>query len=60
MATQYQVIKSDIGNKLAEGQTVTPYYEDSNEIILAGGTVDHHIRKNGQYFTEHLQPTGGK
>lgn len=60
MANQYQVIKSDIGNKLIEGQTVTPYYEDSDELILSNGTVGHHIKKNGQYFKEHLQPIGGK
>lgn len=58
----YKVIKSDPASALIEGRNVTPYYEDSNEIIVAGprADVDHHIRKSGEFFTTHLQSIGGK
>ncbi|RAV18857.1 hypothetical protein [Paenibacillus contaminans] len=57
----YKVIKTDVGSGLFEGQTITPYFEDSNEIILPGlrADVHHHIRKGGAYITEHLEPIGG-
>ncbi|KGE20669.1 hypothetical protein [Paenibacillus wynnii] len=58
----YTVIQSDPGNKLFEGQTVTPYFEDEKEIIITvpGAYYDHHILKDGSYFAAHLKPTGGK
>lgn len=58
----YTVIQSDPGNQLVEGQTVTPYYEDEQELIITvpGAMYDHHIRKGRPYFNTHLQPTGGK
>lgn len=61
MATTYMVIKSDPASGLFEGQKVTSYFEDSNEIIINGPRpdTDHHIRKNSNYYTEHLQPIGG-
>lgn len=54
----YMCIKSDPANGLIEGKKVAPYYEDANELIIesANPSLSHHIRKNGQYFTEHLQP----
>jgi len=57
----YRVKVSDPGNLLFEGQTVTPYHEDNNEIIISmpGAAFDHHIRKNGEYFAKHLEPIGG-
>ncbi len=56
MTHQYKVIQSDIPNGLFEGQTVTPYYEDNNEIILHSGfDCDHHIKKSGSYFNQHLE-----
>ena len=57
----YQVIQSNPGTMLFEGQTVTPYYEDDNEIILdvKGAAFSHHIRKGGQFFQNHLKPIGG-
>lgn len=62
MANQYRVKQSDPGNMLFEGQPVTPYHEDSNEIIITvpGAAYDHHIRKNGEYFAKHFEPIGGK
>ncbi|MBO9596760.1 MAG: hypothetical protein J7559_02895 [Cohnella sp.] len=60
MANTYIVTQSDPGNMLIEGQTVTPYHEDTNEIILSipGAAFDHHIRKNGEYFAKHLKIGG--
>lgn len=57
----YQVIQSNPGCMLFEGQTVKPYYEDENEIILdvPGSAVSHHIRKGGEFFKNHLKPIGG-
>ncbi|OBZ08020.1 hypothetical protein [Bacillus sp. FJAT-26390] len=56
----FMCIKSDAASGLVEGKPVRPYYEDSNEIIISlGGSVDHHIRKNGDYFANHLKPNGG-
>jgi hypothetical protein len=60
MKNQYKVIKSDKSNNLTEGQTVTPYYEDNATFILAGGKMDHHVKKNGEYFAEHFEIVGGK
>lgn len=62
MSSTYNVIKSDPGNSLFEGQTVTPSYEDANEIIISSSMpgVSHHIKKNGAYFNEHFESTGGK
>ncbi|MCA0754871.1 hypothetical protein KP806_07400 [Paenibacillus sp. N4] len=59
---QYKVIQTNPGAMLFEGQTITPYYEDDNEIIInvAGAAFDHHIRKSGELFKNHLQPIGGK
>ena len=47
---------------LFEGQTITPYFEDENEIIISGARVDndHHVRKNGEYFANHFEAIGGK
>lgn len=61
MANQYKVIKSNPACGLFEGQTIIPYYDDENEIILSshGAGVDHHIRKNQSFFNEHLQLIGG-
>jgi hypothetical protein len=54
---QYKVIASDPGNALFEGQTITPQYEDGNEIIIPSTMpgVMHHIKKNGEYFSNHLE-----
>lgn len=62
MSQSYTVIQSDPGNKLFEGQTVTPYHEDAETIILAvpGSAVSHHIRKSGEYFATHFNPAGGQ
>lgn len=59
---QYRVKLSDPGNMLAEGQVVTPYHEDGNEIIISvpGAAFGHHIRKDGEYFANHLESIGGK
>ncbi|WP_127506174.1 hypothetical protein [Paenibacillus humicus] len=59
---QYKVIATDAGAMLIEGQTVKPYYEDDNEIILdiKGAAFSHHVRKSSPYFTNHFQPAGGQ
>lgn len=55
----YICILADKASGLVEGKPVTPYYEDSNEIIISlGGSVDHHIRKAGDYFSKHLKAYG--
>ena len=61
MPKQYKVILSNPGAMLFEGQIITPYYEDDNEIIVdvPGAAFSHHIRKNGEFFNNHLQPIGG-
>lgn len=61
MANTYTCIKTDVGNKLFEGQTVTPYFEDSNEFIINGPKpdTDHHVKKDGQYFKDHFELVGG-
>ncbi|MEK4196020.1 hypothetical protein NYE59_23285 [Paenibacillus sp. FSL L8-0323] len=56
MNTTYKVTASDPSNGLFVGQIVNPYYEDSIEMIITGSQmgVDHHIKKNGQYFNDHF------
>jgi hypothetical protein len=60
MGNQYMCIKSDAGNGLIEGKLVTPYYENANEIIINGARpdADHHIKKDGEYFKNHLAKAG--
>ena len=62
MSSTYLVKVSDPANALFEGQTVIPYYEDGKEIVIPGPRldVDHHIRKDGEYFAKHFKPIGGK
>jgi hypothetical protein len=54
---KYIVIKSDPSNGLFQGQQLKPYYENEIEIIVNGPRpdIDHHIRKNGSYFSEHIK-----
>jgi hypothetical protein len=56
MNTTYKVTASDPSNGLFAGQTIKPYYEDGIEMIITGSQlgVDHHIRKNSQYFNGHF------
>ncbi|MBD0381238.1 hypothetical protein [Paenibacillus sedimenti] len=61
MPNTYKVKKTDAGNALFEGQKVTPYYEDTKEMIINGARADadHHVKKDGQYFAEHFEISGG-
>lgn len=52
---KYKVIQSDPGSALFVGAVITPYYEDSKELIYAGSKFDFHIKKDGEYFKTHLQ-----
>ncbi|WEK53292.1 MAG: hypothetical protein P0Y55_11910 [Candidatus Cohnella colombiensis] len=60
MVNKYRVVLPDLALLPVAGQIITPYYEDKEEIIVAGGNMDHHIRKDGEYFAKHLEPIGGK
>jgi hypothetical protein len=61
LANSYKCKKSDPGNGLFEGQTISPYYEDDKEFIINGARpdVDHHVKKDGEYFAAHFEPVGG-